>query len=139
MVEKTKSWVKGKYFVIAEILGEKVKINVSIFSFIFTAHFVMASLLYASVRARHFCKIANISIYCLLWQGKGIPNIPALLMTLPECMTLPEILPTTIFSVKLMHLCIVHYITSTTYIACPENIGGDFITHYTMWPAWLIT
>ena len=26
--------------------------------------------------------------------------------TLPECMTLTEILPTTIFSVKLMHLCI---------------------------------
>ena len=27
-------------------------------------------------------------------------------MTLPECMTLPDIWPTTIFSVKLMHLCI---------------------------------
>ena len=27
-------------------------------------------------------------------------------MTLPECMTLLEIWPTTIFSVKLMHLCI---------------------------------
>ena len=27
-------------------------------------------------------------------------------MTLPECMTLPELWPTTIFSVKLMHLCI---------------------------------
>ena len=27
-------------------------------------------------------------------------------ITLPECMTLPENLPTTIFSVKLMHLCI---------------------------------
>ena len=27
-------------------------------------------------------------------------------MTLSECMTLPENMPTTIFSVKLMHLCI---------------------------------
>ena len=27
-------------------------------------------------------------------------------MTLTECMTLTDILPTTIFSVKLMHLCI---------------------------------
>ena len=30
-------------------------------------------------------------------------------MTLPECMTLPENLPTTIFSVKLMNLCILPF------------------------------
>ena len=32
-------------------------------------------------------------------------SVNLMYMTLPECMTLPEIWPTTIFSVKLMHLC----------------------------------
>ena len=38
--------------------------------------------------------------------GQKYCNRVNLYMTLPECMTLPEIWPTTIFSVKLMHLCI---------------------------------
>ena len=33
-------------------------------------------------------------------------SVKSMYTTLPECMTLPDILPTTIFSVKLMHLCI---------------------------------
>ena len=33
-------------------------------------------------------------------------SVKPMYMTLAECMTLPEIWPTTIFSVKLMHLCI---------------------------------
>ena len=52
------------------------------------------------------------SAYLLALTGQGIScialkefSVKLMYMTLPESMTLPEIWPTTIFSVKLMHLC----------------------------------
>ena len=40
-------------------------------------------------------------------------SVKAMYMTLPECMTLPEIRPTTIFSVKLMQDCIAEILNLT--------------------------
>ena len=56
----------------------------------------------------------------------GWDNTP-LYMTLPDCMTLPELWPTTIFSVKLMHLCTIMQFDDVSEInQTPLQIASEY-------------
>ena len=56
--------------------------------------------------------------YITYWTLQLLQNHVKSSITLPECMTLTENLPTTIFSVKLMHLC-------TLFSVSRESVPSD--------------
>ena len=77
---------------------------------LFLLHIRLCKILYVAITHGFIRQIPQV-YYCLFHALNAFCmnlkefSVKAIYMTLPECMTLPEIWPTTIFSVKLMHDC----------------------------------